>query len=157
MRWYSVWCFIYLNSCNVRLVSTIWCLFASYVFCFGYFHFNVNPPGLPPLRIWPWCCVWVSLFSRCETIEIQVRVRKRSMAGKSEIRKLFVRGDTIELVNPEKRMFRSQSKMFPLSDLTAVCSTCVVECIWYFGVLAIIYWSMCFCGGIVLSLMECYE
>lgn len=42
------------------------------------------------------------------------------MAGKTEVRILFVRGDTIELVNPEKRMFRSQSKIFPLSELTAV-------------------------------------
>ncbi|CAM9669891.1 unnamed protein product, partial [Ectocarpus sp. 8 AP-2014] len=53
-------------------------------------------------------------------LERGVKVRKRSMAGKSEIRRLYVRGDTIELVNPEKRMFRSQSKVFPLSELTAV-------------------------------------
>ncbi|CAN0175670.1 unnamed protein product, partial [Ectocarpus fasciculatus] len=53
-------------------------------------------------------------------LERGVKVRKRSMAGKSEIRSLYVRGDTIELVNPEKRMFRSQSKVFPLSELTAV-------------------------------------
>eukprot|EP00752_Nemacystus_decipiens_P010432 g9296.t2 len=53
-------------------------------------------------------------------LERGVKVRKRSMAGKTEIRRLYVRGDTIELVNPEKRMFRSQSKIFPLSELTAV-------------------------------------
>lgn len=50
----------------------------------------------------------------------QVKVRKKSMAGRTEVRRLFVRGDVIELVNPEKRMFRSQSKTFPLSELTAV-------------------------------------
>lgn len=57
----------------------------------------------------------------------QVKVRKRSMAGKSEIRRLYVRGDTIELVNPEKRMFRSQSKVFPLSELTAVSEFAVLR------------------------------
>lgn len=60
----------------------------------------------------------------------QVKVRKRSMAGKTEIRRLYVRGDTIELVNPEKRMFRSQSKIFPLSELTAV-SRLTVELGWF--------------------------
>lgn len=42
------------------------------------------------------------------------------MAGKMEERRLIIRGDTIELVNPEKRMFRSQSKIFPLSELVTV-------------------------------------
>lgn len=99
-----------------------------------------------------------ALFSRCETIEIQVRVRKRSMAGKSEIRKLFVRGDTIELVNPEKRMFRSQSKMFPLSDLTAVCSTSRVHVLRSLMSLRLeIVVRGRGCGGIVLSPMECHE
>lgn len=59
------------------------------------------------------------------------------MAGKTEIRRLYVRGDTIELVNPEKRMFRSQSKIFPLSELTAVsgqgCVTLRGACTWLGG------------------------
>lgn len=59
-------------------------------------------------------------LSRLFFVLCQVKVRKKSMAGRTEIRRLYVRGDTIELVNPEKRMFRSQSKMFPLSELTAV-------------------------------------
>lgn len=45
---------------------------------------------------------------------------KKNIAGKAEVRRLYVHVDAIELVNPEKRMFRSQSKIFPFTELTAV-------------------------------------
>lgn len=57
-------------------------------------------------------------------MNVQVKVIKRGTTGVPEARRLYIHDDSIELFNPEKKRFRSQSKFFLLTDLTAV-SKCI--------------------------------